>query len=123
MTETSSPQISVQNGVTVIALGEEYENLDELVLEELREAILKTADAADPPRIVLDLSKTKFFGSSFIELVFRAWNRVHAKPGGEFVLSGLTEYCREVIAITHLDQLWKLFDDVPSAVAAIAPKA
>lgn len=121
MSETSTPQISVQNGVTVIALGEEYENLDERVLEELRDVILKVVEDADPPRIVLDLSKTKFFGSSFIELIFRAWNRSHTKPDGEFVLSGLTEYCREVIAITHLDQLWKLFDDVPSAVAAITP--
>ncbi len=120
MTETFSPQITTQNGVTIVSLGEEYENLDERVLEELRDVILKVVDEADPPRVILDLSHTKFFGSSFIELIFRSWNRVHAKPGGKFVLSGLTEYCREVIEVTHLDKLWELYDDIPSALAALS---
>jgi anti-sigma B factor antagonist len=119
MTKTSSPKIEHRDGLTIIHLGEEYENLDETALEMLREVLLKAVDEAQPPKVILDLSHTTFFGSSFIELIFRAWNRVQNQPGGEFVISGLTEYCREVLKVTHLDQLWKLYDDVDTAVAAL----
>jgi anti-anti-sigma factor len=119
MTETTSPKIEHRDSLTIIHLGEEYENLDESALESLRELLLKAVDEADPPKVILDLSHTTFFGSSFIELIFRAWNRAQSRPGGIFVISGLTKYCREVIAITHLDQLWKLYDNVDDAVAAL----
>ena len=117
MTEATSPKIEQQDGLTIIHLGEEYENLDETALDSLREILLKAVDEADPPKVILDLSHTTFFGSSFIELIFRAWNRVQNQPGGVFVISGLTKYCREVVAITHLDRLWKLYDNVDAAVA------
>lgn len=119
MTDSTAPQISIRDGVTVIALGEHYENLDESLLDDLRDVLLKIVDDANPPRVVLDLSHTKFFGSSFIELIFRAWNRAQAKDGGQFVISGLTPYCRDVIEVTKLDQLWKLYDHVDDAVAAL----
>jgi anti-anti-sigma regulatory factor len=65
---------------------------------------------------VLDLSHTKFFGSAFIEIMFRAWNRLGSRPGGSFAISGLTPYCSEVIATTHLDRLWPIFDTQDDAV-------
>jgi anti-anti-sigma factor len=119
MTEITSPRVYQQDEVTVIELGEEYENLDEAVLTDLRNLILKAVDQAEPPLVVLDLSHTKFFGSSFIELIFRAWNRLQARDKGKFVLSGLMPYCKEVIEITHLDQLWTLYDSVDEAVVGI----
>jgi anti-anti-sigma factor len=101
-----TPQIIKDGAVTVIALGPEYESLDEAGLDDLREAILAGVQSAEPPLVVLDLSHTKFFGSAFIEILFRAWNRVSARKGGQFCLCGLTSYCREVIDVTHLDRIW-----------------
>ncbi len=72
--------------------------------------LLKTAAEADPPLLVLDLSNLRFFGSGFIEALFRAWSVLDACPGGRMSLCGLTAYCREVVEITHLDQLWRVFD-------------
>ncbi|HUG90562.1 MAG TPA: STAS domain-containing protein [Planctomycetaceae bacterium] len=114
------PQISRQDGVTVIELGPEFENLDEHALETLREAVLEAAQHADPPRLVLDLSHTKFFGSAFIELLFRAFSRVNEHEGGIFALSGLTEYCAEVITVTHLDRLWQIHPTRDAAVKALS---
>ncbi|MGH7127564.1 MAG: STAS domain-containing protein [Planctomycetaceae bacterium] len=113
------PEISKEDGVTVVALGEEFENLDEPGLDELREAILNVAGTADPPRLVVDLSHTNFFGSAFIEVLFRAWNRINSRDGGRFAISGLTRYCREVIETTHLDQLWDLYPHRDDAVSAL----
>lgn len=119
MAGSATPHVDVQDGVTIISLGPEYENLDEPLLESVSSWILKSTSEADPPLVVLDLSHTKFFGSAFIEILFRAWNRVQSKPGGRFVISGLTEYCLEVIQVTHLDQLWEVYPTRDAAIAAV----
>lgn len=118
MPATRAPTVETQDGVTVIHLGREYESLDESLLEELRAAILDVAETADPPKVVLDLAHTKFFGSAFIEVMFRAWKRVDAR-GGTFALSGLTRYCAEIVEVTHLDRLWKVYATRDMAVAAL----
>ena len=110
MPANRNPEIIKDGSVTIISLGPEYESLDEAGLDELREAILSVVHSADPPLVVLDLSHTKFFGSAFIEILFRAWNRLSAQEGGKFCLSGLTPYCREVIDVTHLDRIWLVCD-------------
>lgn len=116
------PDISKQDGVTVITLGPAFENLDELELDDLRDVILDASKSADPPVVLLDMPHTKFFGSSFIEILFRVWNRMNAQEGGAFAISGLTPYCREVLEVTHLDQLWGLFDTREEALTALAKK-
>lgn len=119
----SSNNVARQDGVTVIALGPDYENLDDAILDELRKVILDGVADADPPLVVLDLSHTKFFGSAFIEILFRAWNRIEKQEGGEFALSGLTPYCAEVIDVTHLNRLWKIYNTREEAVESLKDKA
>ena len=110
------PSITQDQGVTIISLGADYENLNESGLEALNNMLLKATAQADPPLIVLDLSHLRFFGSGFIEALFRAWNQLNSRPGGRLSLCGLTAYCREVVEITHLDQLWRVFETRDEAV-------
>lgn len=121
MSNNNPVDVTREDDVTVIALGPEYENLDEHLLDELREEILKVTDEAKPPLVVLDLSHTKFFGSAFIEILFRTWKRLNERDGGKFAISGLTPYCREVIEITHLNELWSVYETRSDAVAAMKP--
>lgn len=124
MTASKQPkEVIQQDGVTVIALGTDYENLDDAVLDDLRKFILEAVADADPPLVVLDLSHTKFFGSAFIEVLFRAWNRIEKQGGGEFCLSGLTQYCAEVIDVTHLNRLWAIYKTREEAVQALKAKS
>jgi anti-sigma B factor antagonist len=114
-----APTIEKRENVTCICLGPEFENLDEQILEAIRSVVLETAATADPPLVVIDMQYTRFFGSSFIEVLFRVWNRVNSLPGGRFSISGLTPYCREVLEVTHLDKLWELHGTLDDAVAAL----
>ena len=119
MITVAAPQVAVQDGVTVVSLvGPEYENLDERLLDGIRTAVLDIAQAANPPLLVLDLSHTKFFGSAFIEILFRVANRMKNRSG-KFAISGLTEYCAEVIHITHLDSLWPVLPNSSAGVAKL----
>lgn len=116
MTTARTPTTQKQNGVTVISLGPEYESLDEHLLEDLKDLLLTAAQQADPPRVVLDLSHTRFFGSAFLEILFRMWNRLRAREEGRLCISGLSPYCREVLEVTHLDRLWDIRETRDEAV-------
>ena len=116
MPSVRNPSVSVQDRVTIIELGPEYDSLDGHGLDDIRDALLNIVGAADPPQIVLDMSHTKFFGSAFIEVLFKAWNRLQSR-GGQLVMSGLTPYCKEVIEITNLDKLWKVMPNSTEAVS------
>ena len=120
MSGIRKPEVSRRDGVTVVTLGPDFENLDEHQLDGVAAVILDVADTADPRLVVVDLSHTKYFGSAFIEILFRAWNRVNNDAGGQFCISGLTPYCREVLEVTHLDRLWTPFDSTDQAVAALS---
>jgi anti-anti-sigma factor len=114
-----APTVTIDAGVTVVTLGPEYESLEETELETLKGALLQVAEGADPPLVVLDLSQLRFFGSALIEALFRVWNHLKVRPGGRLSLCGLTSYCREVVEITHLDQLWSIFETRDEAVRSL----
>jgi anti-sigma B factor antagonist len=113
------PSVTCEAGVTVVTLGPEYESLEETELETLKGTLLDVAERAEPPLVLLDLSQLRFFGSALIEALFRAWNHLKVRPGGQLSLCGLTSYCREVVEITHLDQLWSIFETRDEAVRAL----
>jgi anti-sigma B factor antagonist len=121
---TLIPDVMVTDSVTVIALGPAFESIDETVLDSgIRQLLMNAVATADPPRVVLDLSHTTFFGSSFIEAVFQAWRTLSAKPGSGFAIAGLTSYCQEVLKITHLDTLWQLHPTREEAVRSLSAGA
>ncbi len=113
-------QVEKRGDITCIILGPEFETLDEGRLDTIRGALLEASTKANPPKVVIDLSHTTFFGSSFIEVLFRMWNRQNTQPDGKFGIAGLSDYCREVLEITHLDRLWKLYPTLDEAVSELS---
>lgn len=111
-------RVTRQQDVTVIELGPGYETLDGDALGELRRSLLTEATTADPPKMVVDLSQTRYIGSAFLELLVRAWKRLRQR-GGTMALCGLRPFCTEVLHVTRLDQLWRAFPTRDEAVAAL----
>ena len=114
-----SPEILQQNGVTIVALGSKYQKIGEDVVSTIGDILLEAAQA-DPPLVIVDLSQTEFFSSSFIELLFRVWNGIHPQEGVRFALCGLTPYCAEILSVTNLDTLWEVYETREAAVEALA---
>lgn len=115
---TARPQIVHEDGVTVVVFGPDFEKISEDRIAAVSEVLLQAADA-EPPRVVLDLSGTKFFSSSFIEVVFRLWNRLQAKPDSRFGLAEVDQYCAEILQVTNLDHLWTMYATRADAVSAV----
>jgi anti-anti-sigma factor len=114
-----SPTYERRGNVTCVVLGRDFENLDEQSVDEIREDLLEKAYAADPPRVLVDLTNVKFFGSSFIEILFQIWTKINGFEEGKFGISGLTKYCTEVLEVTQLDKLWTLYPTVDEAVESM----
>ena len=114
----SDLEVLNNNGVTVIVLDEQYDNLDEPALEAAAAALLEIAQSADPPLIVVDMARTKFFGSAFLGTLFRVWRRLTARNGKLCVCSA-TGPCAEVLEVTQVDRLWNLFETREAAVESL----
>ena len=97
----------VQDGVTIVVLGENYDNLNDEVLDNDSEFLLDTATSCDPPLLVLDMSNTKFFASEFLGRLFRVWQRLQ-KRDGQLAVCGASELCAEVLAVTRVDTIWTI---------------
>ena len=108
--------------VTLIELEASYNSLDEKALDELGGLLLTKATLIEPPEMIIDLSKTSYIGSMFIELLVRTWKRL-AERGGRLAVCGLHPFCAEVLRISRLDTVWLVFPDQETAVKAMEASA
>lgn len=106
-------------GVTIIVLGPRYESLNQAALIEFGGLLLDEAAHAQPPRLLLDFSQTAYIGSSFIELLVRAWKRLKQR-GGDLMLCGLQPFCEEIMKVSRLDTLWPMYATREEALADVA---
>jgi anti-anti-sigma factor len=121
MPSPPKPEVAVIDGVTCVTFGPDFRNMTEDVLPIATDALLSAA-TAPTPKLVIDLGNTDFFGSSFIEILFRVWKRLKQRDG-KFALYNLTPYCAEVIKITHLDTLWPVRATQSDAISAVRATA
>ena len=107
------------SGITVVVFRPSYSQLDESTIDLVNRKLVDLVTGLDSPSLVLDLTNVNFFGSSFIEAMFRVWKRLQSRPDGRFALCGLNPYCREVLEVTHLDKLWPMYSTQPEAVSQL----
>ena len=100
-------QVLTEDGVTVIVLAEEYDNLNPQHLELVSKNLLDLAQSVTPPLVVFDMSATKFFGSVFLGSLFRFWRRITTR-NGKMACCGATGVCQQVLDITQADKLWDM---------------
>ncbi len=70
-----------------------------------------------PERIVIDLSRATYIDSSGLAALILAMQKVEAY-GGRFFLTGLHETMRSIFETSRLDQVFQIFPDVDTALAA-----
>ncbi len=120
MADASLFNVTTEAGVTVVTLTTECAHIDESIVDTLNRRLMDLATSLKTPAIVLDLSAVEFFGSSFIETMFRLWKRLQSQGSARFAVCGLNHNCREVLEVTHLDQLWTVRTTRAEALTALA---
>jgi anti-anti-sigma factor len=114
----STLECLVQDGVTVIVLNENYDNLDDANLKTDSDFLLEAANTVDPPLLVLDMSNTKFFASEFLGRLFRVWQRLQ-KRNGKLAVCAASELCGEILSVTRVDTIWTITKTRDEAIAQV----
>lgn len=112
-------EVLEKDGVTVAVLGTEYDNLDEEQLMVASDTLLSLAKSIDPPLLLLDLSQTRFFGSGMLGVIFRVWNRISTQAGF-MAMCGANGVVADVLKVTNVEKLWKVFETQEEAVAHLS---
>ena len=111
-------RVRQQGNVTIVELDAEYDALNQAAFKAARDLLLDEARTVEPPLVALDLSRTAYMGSAFIEVMFRAWKRLRQRQG-RLVLCGLQPFCAEVLQAVQLDSVFETFPTVGDGVAAL----
>ena len=115
--QTGGPITEIHDGnVTVLVFGLELTQIDETNVSEVGGRLAAIADTLADPLLILDMSTVEFFGSSFIDALFRVWKKMTTKPNAHLGIAGLQPYCRDVLKVTRLDTLWQIFDSRETAL-------
>ena len=78
---------------------------------------LRTMIAKKPKVVVVDLTKVTYFDSSGLAALIEGMQKVQ-EYGGQFALAGVQESVQHIPEIARLDQVFQIFPDVGSALAA-----
>ena len=104
MTETSLESEQV-GPVTVAIIGGKFEGIDNPAIDHASEFLADLVADEQVTLLVIDLSQTAFFASSFLAVLSAVHRRLKAR-GGKLAVCGLQPDCREVLKITRLDTIW-----------------
>ena len=117
MLSSKKPRIIHEGDITIVEFGDDLQHLGEDVMPVVAQSVQDAGESL-VPKVLIDLSSVKFFGSSFIEVLYRLWKQMESR-NGQFVVCGLHQYCREVLEVTNLDKLWTITVDRESGLAAL----
>jgi anti-sigma B factor antagonist len=69
-----------------------------------------------PDKLVVDLSRVTYVDSSGLAVLIEAMQTIE-EYGGRFAIAGMQETVRSIFEIARLDQVFRIFPDVESALA------
>ena len=105
--------ISERDGTFVVAVREPRVLEDQL--EAMRRDVLELVEKTNKPRILFDFSGVEMICSTIIGLLIEMHRIVGAKQG-EVLLANLNTNVKEVLAITRVDTLLEIHDDIENAL-------
>lgn len=111
--------VLVSRGVTVVELSRTYDSLDEPATVRLEALLRDLAETAEPPLMVLDMSRTTSIGSTFVGVLFAASKRLRRRQG-HLALSNVETNCAEVLHVVRSVAMFKSFAARDEAVDEIA---
>src|ERR1700719_1073427 len=90
--------------------------IDLHVSPEVAESV-RTMVAKKPRVLVVDLAKVTYLDSSGLAVLIEGMQNVQ-EYGGKFALAGVQESVKHILEIARLDQVFQIYPDVDSALAA-----
>jgi len=113
MRVTTLPDMPKKEQPNVLPLDGE---IDLHVSPEVAES-LRTMISKKPKQVVIDLTKVTYLDSSGLAVLIEGMQKVQGY-GGKFGLAGVQDDVKHVFDIARLDQVFEIYPDVDTALAA-----
>jgi anti-sigma B factor antagonist len=114
MSEDIIGQITNEGGTTVVTFRKKsISNVEDI--SAAAENIAGFVEANHPERVVFDFKDVKFFSSQVLGLLLET-RAALSSYDGQVLLSSINPQLHRVFKITNLDQVFKFFPDIESAV-------
>ncbi|MBI3462486.1 MAG: STAS domain-containing protein [Planctomycetes bacterium] len=119
----AKPRVRASEIATVVQMPQRaLSSSDEVVLEHARRFLLELADKAQPPYLIVDLSRMESFGAAFLNVLVRVWQRLREREG-QLAVCGLRPRCAELVCLFRLDRLFPLYPTPQAALREAAHRA
>ena len=115
--EESKLQVSVQDGVSMVVLGDE-KILDDLSISRIGSELREVIGDSPNPRIILDFRNVINMSSSALGMLITLHKRIR-QAEGQLRLCDIQPSISEVFKITRLDEIFDIDSDPAQALAAM----
>lgn len=109
----SSYNIEVVNGVTVITILQRRATAE--IAREFKDFLFDLIDAQGITKMVIDLKDVQFMDSFFLGAIVTGLKKIR-NLDGDIKLAAMMSSLRPVFELMHLDEVFTICEDVPSAV-------
>jgi stage II sporulation protein AA (anti-sigma F factor antagonist) len=118
-TATRLIEVERRGATLVLTPQQDLRELDYREIEAEGEELLRLADAPAVKNVVVDFSRTDYFGSTALGLLARLWKRVRAR-GGRLALCNVSAHESEIMEVAGLTSFWPIYPSQEDALAAVA---
>ncbi len=118
-TATRLIEVERQGDTLVLTPQEDLRELDYREIEAEGEELLRLAEDAAVKNVIVDFSRTDYFGSTALGLLARLWKRVRAR-GGRLALCHVSAHESEIMEVAGLTCFWPIHPSRQEALAAVA---
>lgn len=115
----ASPIRSRQDGALTRVEFNERSIIDEVVIQQIGQQILKLVEEQAVPKVLLDFSGVQHLSSAALGVLITVNSKVKARSG-KLALCCIAKPIFEVFRITKLDKLLQVHDSVDAAAKSLA---
>ncbi|MFM7808644.1 MAG: STAS domain-containing protein [Planctomycetota bacterium] len=115
----TSPIRTSREGAVVRVSFTERKIIDEVVIHQIGQEILKLVDAEATPKVVLDFAGVEHLSSAALGVLISVHNRVKSRSG-QLRLCANAKPIFEVFRITKLDKLFQVHETADAAAQSLA---
>src|SRR5262245_25531720 len=104
-------------GITVITPLRDINSFEKTDLDQAADKVLDRLPNEEVVHVVIDFRKVPYFGTMMLTALLRFWKRVR-DARGSMVLCNLSEDELDVLRVTRLDTVWRIYPTLEDAINA-----
>ena len=111
-------EIVHEDDIVIVTPVSDLREFDFAETESAASKVFKLLEEKQAKHVIIDLSKTDYYGSTALGFFVKLRKRV-ADQGGQMALCNISTHELEVLQVTKLDDLWPICDSSDKAIETV----